>query len=194
MAGVLPENIPQRRGLADLDLEEALDIEPAMPVSPEGAPSISPTYTSPLLTTDLASLLQYVIRLLQKIDVDLSPDNYQVQLKYLTNQTSAGTQYDFPIPSWVRKWLLTNRSAGSGSAGNLYYFFNSPAAGNKTLPQNYRTLTAGQSVSESSNYDAPISGYSPVLSVFPDATCTDQGWELAFIGWYGILYNPLPSL
>jgi hypothetical protein len=191
-AGVIPQNVPLYPDLGGLDLELGLDIPAAIPK--DQTPVVA---TSPVpLPGDTTELLRLAVRMLQRIDVDLSPDNYQNQLKYLTAQVQVGTQYDYPIPTWTRRFLLTNRSANAAATtngGNLYYWFNGPGPGNKTLPQNYRTLTAGQSVSEFSNYDAPISGNVPVISLFADSTCTDQGWELAFIGWYGVLYNPLPS-
>jgi hypothetical protein len=162
------ENVPIaiRRG------QPPTQIPPVMPTrSRVNIPSLA---TASLPTTDLG-LLQLEVQLLQGIYQLLLPDNWQMQLKLLTVQVSSGKAYDYPIPSWCRHWLLTNRSAGTGAAGQLYYWFNTPSAGATQLPQNYATLVAGQSVSENSDYN--------VISLFADATCTDQGWELRFMGW-----------
>ncbi len=113
-------------------------------------------------------------RLLADIVSLLSPDDYQLQNKYTTGQVQVSFAYDYAIPVWCRHILFTNRSAGSGAAGQLYYWYNLPSAGAKQLPQTYATLTAGQSVSENSEF--------AWITVFADTTCTDQGWEIRFSG------------
>jgi hypothetical protein len=107
----------------------------------------------------------------------LSPDNFQAQYKYATTQVQAGQAYDYPIPPWCRHFVVTNRSSnpsGGTTSGNLYYWYDYPQQGAKALPQNYATLTAGQSISENSDFR--------VLTLFADATMTDQGWEIRFSG------------
>ena len=113
-------------------------------------------------------------QLLSGIQSLLSPDDYQLHYKFTTGQVLAGTAYDYPFPVWTRRFLLTNRSAGVGPAGNLYYWYNVQSAGAKNLPQIYATLTGGQSISESSAFS--------YLTLFADPTCTDQGWEIRYEG------------
>src|SRR5208282_1402635 len=129
-------------------------------------PPFPPAPTAPPLTVD--QQLLYGVRSL------LSPDNYQIQNKYVTAQLSAGQAYDYQIPAWARHVLLTNRSAGSAAAGQLYYWYDLPQQGAKVLPPSYATLTAGQSISENSEF--------AWLTLFADATCTDEGWEIRFSG------------
>ena len=127
------------------------------------APPAAPLTLDQQLLKDLVSLL--------------SPDDWQLQYKFLTSQVQVSFAYDYTIPKWCRHILLTNRSANLAAVtngGNLYYWYDLPSAGAKQLPQNYATLIANQSISENSDF--------AYLTVFADTTCTDPGWEIRFSG------------
>jgi hypothetical protein len=113
--------------------------------------------------------------LLQQIASLLSPDNGQNQLKYVTSQVAAGQAYDYQIPPWTRHFLITNSdSTDTGTAGQLYYWYDNPQAGSKVLPQNYATLVAGQSISENSDFTW--------VTLYANSAATAQGWEIRFSG------------
>jgi len=112
---------------------------------------------------------------LQAIQSLLSPDNYQVQNKYLTAQVAAGQAYDYQVPSWTRHFLLTNTDTiDTAPSSYLYYWYDNPQQGSKVLPQNYSTLITGQSISENSEF-----GW---ISVYANSGAANQGWELRFSG------------
>jgi hypothetical protein len=114
---------------------------------------------------------------LARIQSLLSPDNFQLPFKFVTSQVAVGIAYDYAIPKWCRHALLTNRStnpSGGTNSGNLYYWYDNSQQGAKQLPQNYFTLTAGQSLSENMDYTW--------LTLYADTTMTDQGWEIRFSG------------
>lgn len=107
----------------------------------------------------------------------LSPDDASIQNKYVTAQVNAGQAYDYQFPVWCRHFLLTNADNGptdTGTAAQLYYWYDLPSQGSKVLPQNYATLIGGQSISENSDYDW--------ITVFANAAAVNQGWELRFSG------------
>lgn len=118
-----------------------------------------------------APLLSLTDQLLSQIRDLLLPDNWQNQQTFTTAQVLPSVGYDYRFLPWVRHFILTNRSASS----NLYYWFDKPFNGGKVLPQNFATLTAGQSVTENADYN--------VLTVFADAASTDQAWEIRFMGY-----------
>jgi hypothetical protein len=114
----------------------------------------------------------------------LSPDNYQTQYKYVTAQVNAGQAYDYAFPSWTRHVLITNTdTTDTGFAGQLYYWYDNPQNGAKVLPQNYATLTSGQSVSENSDFHW--------LTLYANSGATAQSWEVRFSGRVGdTQFNP----
>jgi hypothetical protein len=135
---------------------------------------LSPPYAEP----EAGPPVTEDVYLLREIRDLLVPDNTQVQYKYVTGQVYNNTGYDYAIPSWCRHIIVTNRStnpSGGVNSGNLYYFYNNPLNGGHVLPQDYATLTAGQTLTENSNYQW--------LTLFADPTMTDQGWEIRFEGW-----------
>jgi hypothetical protein len=135
-------------------------------------PKALPTYTHPVADVgsewSIPEGLSASERALFETRNLLAPDNWQEPHKWLTSQVNAGQAYDYGIPKDTRKILITNRSA----LANLYYWYDSPSNGQTKLPQNYNTLLPTQSFAENSRYG--------LLTLFADASSTDQGWEYRF--------------
>jgi len=105
----------------------------------------------------------------------LSPDDFQIQQKYITSQVAPGQAYDYAFPVWARHLILTNNdTTDTGTAAYLYYWYDNQQQGSKQLPQNYATLTGGQTISENSDF--------MWLTVYANSGASTQGWEIRFSG------------